>query len=193
MDKNQVMLKELLLKNRSYRRFYQAERVPAAMLREWVGLACLCPSGRNAQPLKYRPVTSEEMCEKVFVALSWAGYLKDWNGPAEGERPAAYLVQLLDTRVAGDCACDDGIQALAILLGAVEEGFGGCIVKAFREEVLRRELSLPAWLVIRHVIALGRPKERVVLEAMRGDDCKYWRDADGTHHVPKRLPGDLIV
>jgi nitroreductase len=187
------MLRELLLKNRSYRRFREAEGVPGELLREWVGLARLCPSGRNAQPLKYRPVTGDATRAAVFATLSWAGYLKEWNGPAEGERPAAYLVQLLDTRVAADCLCDDGIQALAILLGATEAGFGGCIVKAFREEPLRRALELPAWFAIRHVIALGRPAERVVLEEMQGDDYKYWRDADGTHHVPKRPLDELLA
>jgi nitroreductase len=187
------MLKELLLKNRSYRRFRETEPVTGEMLREWVGLARLCPSGRNAQPLKYRPVTDVNERAALFATLSWAGYLKGWDGPAEGERPAAYLVQLLDTRVAADCFCDDGIQALAILLGATGAGFGGCIVKAFREEPLRKALSLPPWLVPRHVIALGRPAERVVLEEMQGDDYKYWRDADGTHHVPKRPLDELMV
>jgi nitroreductase len=187
------MLRELLLENRSYRRFHQSERISPATLREWAGLARLCPSGRNAQALKYRPVADEATCGEVFATLSWAGYLKEWPGPGEGERPAAYLVQLLDTGIAADCFCDDGIQALAILLGAAEQGFGGCIVKAFKEESLRRALALPPALKIRHVIALGRPAERVVLEEMRGDDYKYWRDADGTHHVPKRPVDDLIA
>lgn len=127
-----------------------------------------------------------------FPQLAWAGYLKDWDGPEEGERPAAYLIQLLDTRIVENCLCDDGIQAQTILLGAVEKGWGGCIIKAFRNEDLRRLFHLPEELKINYVIALGKPKEKVVLEQMKGEDYRYWRDADGVHHVPKREAGSLI-
>ena len=126
------MLKDLLLRNRSYRRFEQEVRISEEELTELVGLTCLCASARNAQALKYVIVHEEEKCAEVFPQLAWAGYLKDWDGPEEGERPAAYLIQLLDTRIVENCLCDDGIQAQTILLGAVEKGWGGCIIKAFR-------------------------------------------------------------
>ena len=45
---------------------------------------------------------------------------------------------------------------------------------------------------IRYVLALGKPKETVVLESMKNEDYKYWRDAAGVHHVPKRDPETLI-
>ena len=187
------MLKELLLRNRSYRRFYQEVRITSEGLTDLVGLARYCASGRNAQPLKYRMVTGEEECDRVFHTLSWAGYLTDWAGPDEGERPSAYLIQLLDTGIVENCLCDDGIQAQTILLGAVEKGYGGCIVKAFKNESLRTILQLPDHLKITYVIALGKPKETVVLEEMRGKDYKYWRENDGSHHVPKRPVQDLLV
>ena len=117
------MLKDLLLRNRSYRRFEQEVRISEEELTELVGLTCLCASARNAQALKYVIVHEEEKCAEVFPQLAWAGYLKDWDGPEEGERPAAYLIQLLDTRIVENCLCDDGIQAQTILLGAVEKGF----------------------------------------------------------------------
>lgn len=186
------MLKELLTKNRSYRRFYQSERIDAGDLKELVGLTRLCASGRNAQALKYAVVQREEMCAEVFPQLAWAGYLTDWAGPEEGERPAAYLIQLLDTRIVENCLCDDGIQAQTILLGAVEKGLGGCIIKAFKNDALRKILHLPEELKITYVIALGKPKEKVVLEDMKGGDYKYWRDEEGGHHVPKRGLEELI-
>lgn len=186
------MLKDLLLRNRSYRRFEQEVGISEEELTELVGLTCLCASARNAQALKYVIVHEEEKCAEVFPQLAWAGYLKDWDGPEEGERPAAYLIQLLDTRIVENCLCDDGIQAQTILLGAVEKGWGGCIIKAFRNEDLRRLFHLPEELKINYVIALGKPKEKVVLEQMKGEDYRYWRDADGVHHVPKREAGSLI-
>ena len=95
------MLKELLLKNRSYRRFVQNVRITREELAELVGLTRYCASGRNAQALKYKVVADADLCGKVFPNLAWAGYLKDWDGPEEGERPAAYLIQLLDTSIVG--------------------------------------------------------------------------------------------
>lgn len=187
------MLKELLLKNRSYRRFYQDVRISSRELTDLVGLTCYCASGRNAQALKYKPVTDSELCDRVFHNLAWAGYLKDWDGPEEGERPSAYLIQLLDTSIVENCLCDDGIQAQTILLGAVEKGYGGCIIKAFKNEPLREVLLLPEHLKIMYVIALGKPKETVILEEMKEGDYKYWREADGSHHVPKRNVEDLII
>ena len=121
------MLKDLLLQTRSFRRFYEDERLDADVLTAAIDAARLCPSARNAQPLKYRLVTERDECDRLFPTLRWAAYLKDWGGPAEGERPAAYLIQLLDIRIVRDPYCDDGIQALAILLSLTERGLGGCI------------------------------------------------------------------
>ena len=45
-----------------------------------------------------------------------------------------------------------------------------------------------------NVIALGKPKEVVKVEPMGPEgDVKYWRDAEGVHHVPKRALEELIV
>lgn len=186
------MLQDLLKQNRSYRRFDEKVRISRNELEELVGLTRWCASGRNAQPLKYRIVCDATLCEQVFPYLAWAGYLTDWDGPVAGERPAAYLVQLLDTRIVENCLCDDGIQAQTILLGAVERGWGGCLIKAFQAQPLAALLKLPEYMKIRYVLALGKPVEHVVIEEMQGNDYKYWRDAQGTHHVPKRPLSELI-
>lgn len=186
------MLKDLLMRNRSYRRFYEDRRIPREQLEEFVGLTRFCASARNAQPLKYALIQDEEKCEQIFPALSWAGYLADWAGPEKGERPAAYLLQLLDTRITENCLCDDGIQAQTLLLAANEKGYGGCIIKAFKPEMLREVLHLPVYLKILYVIALGCPKEEVVIEVMQDHDFKYWRDEKQIHHVPKRPIEQLI-
>ncbi len=187
-----MVLKDLLEKNRSFRRFYQDVKIPRKELEEIVGLVRWCPSGRNAQPLRYAIIDTEEECARIFPFLAWAGYLTDWAVPEEGERPAAYLVQLLDTRVVESCLCDDGIQVQTIMLGVAEKGYGGCIIKAFKNEMLREVLALPEYMKILYVLALGKPKEQVMIEEMQGEDYKYWRDADGIHHVPKRKEKELI-
>jgi len=48
-----MMLKELMLRNRSYRRFQQEFAVSIDTLKELVDLARLSASGSNKQPLKF--------------------------------------------------------------------------------------------------------------------------------------------
>lgn len=187
------MLKNLILKNRSYRRFHQHEPLSRDTLKELVDLARLSGSARNAQPLKYFLSVEAGLNDKIFAHLSWAAFLKDWQGPVEGERPSGYIILLLDTSIASNYFCDDGIASQSILLGAVERGLGGCIIGSVDRLPLHRLLQLPDHLKIIHVIALGIPKEEVVLEEMENDNFKYWRDEKGVHHVPKRNLDDLIV
>ena len=187
------MLKDLIFKNRSYRRFHQDGKVEVETLQELVDLARLSPSARNAQPLKYFLSNSPELNDKIFPHLSWAGYLKDWAGPEKGEQPAAYIIVLNDTEISANYFCDDGIATQSILLGAVEKGLGGCIIGSLNRLQLQRELRLSDNLKIVHIIALGKPKEEVTIEEMKEGDIKYWRDVQQVHHVPKRDLKDIIV
>jgi nitroreductase len=187
------MLHDLILKNRSYRRFYQAEKIERQTLVELVDLARLSPSGRNAQPLKYFLSTDPDLNAKIFPSLAWAGYLTEWPGPDEGERPSAYIVVLHDTTITANYLCDDGIATQSILLGAVEKGYGGCIIASINKRILQEVLNLPPHLHVIHVIALGKPKEEIVIEPIKDNDFKYWRDKDQRHHVPKRGLDEIII
>lgn len=189
-------LEQLLRNNRTCRRFMQSQRITPETLSQLVNLARFTASGRNAQPLKYLLIWREDDCARIFPLLAWAGYFKDWPGPVEGERPAAYLVQCLDTRYGKDVLCDDGLQLEAITLGACAKGLRGCIIKSFNAPALTREFNLPEHLLPRYVLALGHPAESIVLEDMDGSsdaDFKYYRTSDGVHHVPKRPLDELII
>lgn len=188
------MFKDLVLRNRSYRRFNHSKLISSATLRELVDLARLTPSGRNMQPLKYLLVTSEEACARLYPQLSWAGYLKDWDGPVENERPTAYVIMLGDTALAPNFGIDPGIAAQTLLLGAVEQGLGGCIFGTIKRDEIRTLFEISAQFEVLYVIALGEPVEKVVIEDVKVDgDIKYWRDADQVHHLPKRALADMIV
>ena len=187
------MLKDLILKNRSYRRFYQDHKISIDDLKDLVELARLCPSGRNLQPLKYFLSVDKEINEKVFSTLAWAGYLKDWDGPEEGERPSGYIVILGDTRLTKNYFCDHGIVSQSMLLGAVEKGLGGCIFASIKREKLKELLKIEDHFDVLLVIALGKPKEQVVIEDVKNDDIKYYRDENQIHHVPKRKLSDFII
>ncbi|RLG73190.1 MAG: nitroreductase [Methanobacteriota archaeon] len=186
------MLFNLIVKNRSYRRFDEGFRVDRDTLVELVNLARLSASAGNLQPLKYILSCEPEKNELIFPHLSWAGYLEDWKGPERGERPSAYIVVLGDTRITRHFGCDHGIASQSILLGAVEKGLGGCIIGTIDREELRKTLKIPEYYEILLVIALGKPKEKVVIEEAV-DNIKYWRDEKGVHHVPKRPLKEIIV
>ena len=188
------MIRDLILKNRSYRRFYQDTPVSIDTLRELVDLARLSASAANKQPLKYILSCDPQRNALVFQNLAWAGYLKSWPGPEEGERPSAYIIILGDKTISLSFGCDHGIAAQSILLGATEKGLGGCIIGSVRKGELSQALAIPADYEILLVIALGKPRETVVLEAVgSGGDIKYWRDEQGVHHVPKRSLDEIIV
>jgi nitroreductase len=188
------MLRELITRNRSYRRFFQEFGLDRQTLEELVDLARLSASGANRQPLKYMLSWEPERNELIFPELAWAGYLPDWPGPIDGERPAAYIIILGDKEIALSFGCDHGIAAQSILLGAAERGLGGCLVGSVQRDQLREVLGIAERYEILLVLALGKPKETVVLEQVGPDgDIKYWRDSAGVHHVPKRALRDVIV
>ncbi|MCM1320423.1 MAG: nitroreductase family protein [Muribaculaceae bacterium] len=194
-------LLDLLKANRSVRIFKEDHPISPTTLRDLVVLTRYTASGRNAQPLKYRLVYEKQEREEVFPLLAWAGYFKDWDGPEPGQRPAAYLIQCLDTTFGNNCLCDDGLQLEAITLGATTMGLGCCIIKAFNAPKLSEVLCLPEHLIPRYVLAVGYPGQKVVIEKMKPDpddpeapvDFKYYRTPDGVHHVPKRPVSELII
>lgn len=186
-------LKDLLIKDRSYRRFDASKKVEMDTLIELISITRYVHSGRNLQPLKYRLVNSKEESDAVFPLLKWAGYYTDWDGPEEAERPVAYIIQCLDKTLADGVICDDGLQLEAISLGCVAKGMGGCIIKVFDKRKLSEVLGIPGHLDILTVYALGYPAEKAVIVPMDKDgDYKYFRDKD-VQCVPKRPIGELII
>ena len=189
-----LQLKELVTKNRTYRRFDQSVPVTEEDLTSMVELARLSSFGGNRQSFKFLGVLEKEARAQVFKTLKWANYLKEWEGPEEGERPTAYLVILHDKDLANTYFWEHGLAAQSILLGAVAKGFGGCMFASFNRTDLSEILNLPENLIPLMVIALGKPGEEVVLENMDGTgNIEYWRDGEGRHHVPKRPLRDIFM
>lgn len=188
------MIYDLIKRNRTYRRFEQDYKINEDTLRELINLARLSSSGANLQPLKYILSSTEEKNNLIFPHLKWANYYKDWDGPEEGERPSAYIIMLGDKNISTNYFWDHGIACQSILLGACEKGFGGCMFGTINKKGLREVLNISDQLEIILVIALGKPKEVVVLEDLKDSkNIKYWRDENGIHYVPKRKLEDIIV
>jgi nitroreductase len=188
------MIAELVQSNRSCRRFDEHHAVSSQTLLELIDLGRLSASAANLQPLKYIYACSPGINERIFSCLKWAGYLDTWPGPAEGERPGAYIVILQDTQISQRVDCDHGIAAQSILLGAREKGLAGCMIAAVNRPGLSTALEIDDHYKILLVLAIGKPREHAIIEPVDKDqDIRYWRDGNGNHHVPKRSMEEIIV
>lgn len=194
-------LRELMIRDRSIRRFDADFAISDETLEKLVELTRYCASGRNLQPLRYRTVSNPTELNDMDRLVKWAGYLPDWDGPEKDERPTAYLVQCIDTELTTNCMCDDGLQLQAITLGATAMGLGCCIIKSFNKEGIMTALNLPERYQPLYVVAIGKPVEKVVIEDTDGAtdaDIKYYRTPDNhsheaLHHVPKRPLSELLI
>ena len=190
------MLKELLLKNRSYRSFDPNIKISREELASFVDCARLAPSSINLQMLKFRLVFEEAECAKMLANTRWAGKITDQKLPPEGHAPAAYIVICADTSVietAEKFQKDVGICAQTIMLAAAEQRFGGCMIGSFSPKTAQEDLGLPAHLIPQLVLALGSPDETVELtDAAEDGSVTYYRE-NGIHYVQKRSLDDLII
>ncbi len=189
------MLKDLVKKCRSYRRFFQEVSIPYEDLKDMVDTARLTGCTKNCQGLKFKLISTPEECAKVFPFLLWAGALKDWDGPADGERPSAYVLVLEDLSIGKNLMWDEGIVSQTIMLSAVEKGYGGCMIGSCkRVEILEAVELDPQRYSLALVLALGKPKEEVRMVPVGEDgSTTYYRDENQVHYVPKRALEDILV
>ena len=185
---------DLVEQARSCRRFDEAAPLPAGSLEWLVDCARITPSGRNQQVLRYALIESPEACAAFFPALRWAGSLKDWDGPAEGERPAGYLAICAPKDAGPLTRIDLGISAQTINLAANSIGLAACMFAAFDQALAARVIELPDELTVMLVMAIGVPvEERHVVPVPESGNLVYWRDANQVHYVPKLSLENLIL
>ncbi len=184
-------MKELIRKNRSYRRFDSSIKQTREQLLSLVESARFSPSAANMQRLRFRLVCEKEEVDFLFDQLAWAGYLKDWPGPVESERPTSYILILAGEDQSAMLSVDIGIAAQSMMLTAVSEGLGGCMLGSFHRERTNARFA-PEGYHVELVLALGVPIERVELEDAKDGNIRYYRLEDGTHRVPK-LPLETLV
>ena len=188
---------DLVLRARSYRRFDESISISRETLLSWIDTARLTMSSVNIQPLKYYLSHKVETNAKIRPHVRWAGLLRDFDGPDEGENPSAYIVICVDKNIQNATperfAKDVGIAAQTIMLEAVSAGYGGCMIGSLDANKIALALDLQDNWQIALVLALGKPAEKVVLEELEeGGASAYYRDADDIHHVPKRKLKDIV-
>ncbi len=183
------MLEDLVITNRSYRRFYQDVPLGMETLRELVNLARLSPSAANRQALKF--ILSSDPAKNAVIYP----FIRIDNNPPEGERPSDYVIILEDMEIRMAMPADYGIAAQTIHLAAVEKGFGGCMIGALDRDGLRKALAIPERYNVLLLLALGKPIEtqQVIETQVEGGPTHQWWDEDRVRHVPKRTLDDIIL
>lgn len=185
---------DLIKKTRSYRRFDNSKKLDGEFMKSLIDSARLAQSAANAQPLRYVSVHSDEMCAKIYPELRWAGRLKDWDGPVESERPAAYVAVFADKEAPAVASpvVDSGISMQNMCLYAMSKGVGSCMIGNCMKKEIKEILGVGDRYDLLWVVAFGYPVENVVLTKCEGN-VAYYRDADGNHFVPKYDYEDVIL
>jgi nitroreductase len=185
------MLKDLILKNRSTRKYDQSFIVSRKTLKDLVDLARLSASAGNRQPLKYLLSCTQKRNATVYSYIGLGGQ------PKEGERPSAYIIILKDNGLEpyGGSQVDHGIAAQSILLGATEKGLGGCMIGMINRKGMQAALKIQERYEILLVLAIGKPREQFVIETFESgsENLRGWWDEQGVRHVPKRKLEDIII
>lgn len=183
-------LRNLLLRNRSYRGYDSSFAVRDDQLRRIIEVATLCPSARNQQVLRFRPVVGEE-ARVVLQHIRLGGALPELHLPFAGTEPNAFIVICSTVEESKYVDMDLGIVAQSMLLQATEIGLGGICIGAFDHKEIAQKLALPYEPLL--VLAIGRPAERIELKPCNeGDSLTYYRN-EGVHYVPKINVNDLII
>ena len=188
--KPQATLSRLLLKNRSHRGYDASFKVREDQLRRIIEVNTRIPSARNAQVLRFRPVTAEE-AHKVLPHIRLGGALPHLNLPAEGSEPNAFIV-ICSTAVEDKWVdIDLGISAQSMLLQAVEIGLNGICIGAFDKAKITESLGLELEPLL--ILAIGRGNDHIELvEIGENESHTYYREND-THYVPKVRVEELIL
>lgn len=185
------MILELIKKNRSYRRYDSSRPLSRELLTSFVESARYVASGANLQRLRFTVINDKDGCDAVFSSLKFAGYLKDWAGPAVSERPAAYIIISSKSELDTLLAIDLGIAAEAITLTAAESGVGACMFRSYNSTVIKKFISEEEQEPCL-VISFGYPAENVYITDASDGNIKYYRDENDSHAVPK-LPLDELI
>ena len=170
------MLKDLVVKSRSYRGYDESRRITEQELLELVDCARFAPSSVNGQPFCYLLLHEKEDTDRLQPLTGWAKALPGMKLPHPGKCPTAFAV------------------AQTMLLAATEMGLGGIMIGNFSPAKVSEAMKLPETIVPMLIVAFGKPDEKIVLtEVSSGESIKYYRDDQDVHYVPKRKLEDIVI
>jgi len=184
-------IRDLIAARRSIRQF-QAKPVTRETLNNIIDAGRLAPSAANLQPLEFIAVDDPEVRADVFSCLKWAAYIQPQGDPKPGQEPAAYVVVLVNTKIREKMyEYDVGAAVENMALAAAGEEIASCWLISIDRPKIQTLFGIPESVRVDSVLALGYPAENSVVEEYR-DSPRYWKDAEGVFHVPKR-PLDAVA
>ena len=171
-------LDALLKKNRSYRRYDPAYKVPETVLEKMVAVNALLPSAKNQQALRFKLITEGNGDDIVL--------------PFPGTEPKAFIIVCTTVPESKMLHVDVGIAVQSMLLKATELGYNGLIIGAFNAKKIEEAFALPYPPVL--ILAVGKGHEKIELtEISATESHAYYRNENGTHYVPKVRWQELII
>ena len=184
-------LYKLILKRRSVRLFKQ-KKVSLDMITKIVNCARLAPSAANLQVIDYLVVDKIDLKEKIFECLKFAAYISPGRNPSKGQRPAVYVILLVNKERVKDLNLRDiGAAAENMLISLLAFNLGGCWLQNIDKDKIKKALNINEKYEIDSLIAAGYPDESPKLEA-DSSKVKYWLDEKDCLHVPKRPLSDVL-
>ncbi|MGM0365389.1 MAG: nitroreductase family protein [Actinomycetota bacterium] len=187
-----LMTYNLIAARRTIRKFLQKD-IDKKILQKLVNAARLAPSAANLQPLEFVVVDDRKLVSELFPLTSWAGYIKPEGTPGKGEEPVAFIAFVINQRIATEYSkVDSGAAAQNLILAALEEGIGSCIIAACDKKKIGRLINIPDDRRVEFVIALGYPAEKPMAEEAESGSIKYYKDGRGILHVPKRPLEEIL-
>ena len=184
-------LDALLKKNRSYRGYNPAYKVPLTILEKMVEVNTLLPSAKNQQALRFKLVTEDSGAEKVLANIKLGGMLPELHLPFAGTEPKAFIIVCTSVPESKMLCIDAGIAVQSMLLKAVELGYNGLIIGAFNAKKVTEEFALPYPPIL--ILAVGKGTEKIELTEIGATDSHAYYRENGTHYVPKVRWQDLII
>jgi nitroreductase len=186
-----MTIHDLIVSRRTIRQF-QSKPLDRAILEQAVEAGRLAPSAANKQPLEFVIVDDVEIRARIFPCLKWAAYIQPAGDPLPGQEPTAYIFVLVNSKIREKMyEYDVGAAVENICLSALGQGIASCWLISIDKPKIAGILGIPEGHLIDSVVALGYPAETSVAEEWK-DSPKYWKDATGGFHVPKRKLKDVM-
>ena len=189
-----MMLKELVTKARTCRRFKGNVRLSTATLAELVDFARLSASARNGQVLRFVTVADPATCNDLNALCVLGGALTPEQRAKADQHPGGFIVIAGPEKMDDFAVMDIGIAAQSINLAACEAGLGCCMIGAVKKDKAAALLGLPEELKVKLVLALGEPDEiRRIVDRRADGKLTYYRDENDEHCVPKISLTEAVI
>ena len=189
---------EAVTMRRSIRRFKEIP-ISYEILEKCVNAGRLAPTAVNCQLWEYIIIDDERLLTKVLDTItSLSGIPRPEGGWSSERRPKAYIVVLINTELESEIGAgrpnthyDVGLAIENMVLVALEEGLGSCVMTGIDRDRLRQLLNVAENYEIAILLSLGYADENPVIEIASGS-IRRWVDENGIRHVPKRKLEDII-